>query len=44
MRDDKGVVTESILDDVLADISADDFDRERERRRRRASEFVCLVH
>jgi hypothetical protein len=44
MRDDKGVITESILDDVLAGISADDFDRERERRRRRASEFVCLVH
>ncbi|KAG0614550.1 hypothetical protein M758_6G185500 [Ceratodon purpureus] len=37
MRDDKGVSTESILDDVLADISADDFDREREKRRRRAS-------
>jgi hypothetical protein len=30
------------LDDVLAGISADDFDRERERRRRRVSEFVCL--
>lgn len=44
MRDDKGVITESILDDVLAGISADDYDRERERRRRRASEFVCLVH
>lgn len=37
MRDDKGVNTESILDDVLAGISADDVDREREKRRRRAN-------
>lgn len=37
LRDDKGVNTESILDDVLADVSADDVDREREKRRRRAS-------
>jgi len=40
MRDDKGVNTESILDDVLAGISADDVDREREKRRRRASEYL----
>lgn len=47
MQSDKGVNTESILDDVLAGISADDVDREREKRRRRASEYLvwsCTVY
>lgn len=42
-RDEKGVNTDSILVDVLANISADDVDRDREKRRRRASEFICLA-